>query len=160
METKKQRIHGILSNIFKGKTVIVGIGHVLRGDDAFGPALVDKLNGKIEDICIDAGSAPENYIGKITREQPDSVLIVDAAHLGLPPGEYDLLRKEELVKCGFTTHDLSPEMFIGRLEEDSGADVYMLAVQPASLAFGEEMSESVIRSLEEVQEMIMEAKNA
>ena len=75
-------LHGRL----RGKTVIVGIGNSLRGDDGFGPALVQRLQGRVRPVCIDAGVAPENYLGRIVKEQPDTVLLVDAAHLGLEPG--------------------------------------------------------------------------
>ena len=101
-------------------------------------------------MCIDAGSAPENYTGKIVKELPDIIILIDAAHLDLAPGEYEVLRKEEIVKSGFTTHDLSPNMFIEYLENETHADIYMLAVQPESINFGEDMSDSVKNTLEEL----------
>jgi Ni,Fe-hydrogenase maturation factor len=33
-------------------------------------------------VCINAVTIPENYIGRIAREEPETILIVDAAHLG------------------------------------------------------------------------------
>ena len=33
----------VLKEIFKGKIVIVGVGNTLRGDDGFGPMLIEKL---------------------------------------------------------------------------------------------------------------------
>ena len=160
MEEKKQGVRNTLSRVLKGKTIIVGIGNILKGDDAFGPILIERLNGKIKALCIDAGTAPENYAGKITKENPDSVVLVDAAHLELDAGAYDILRKDDLVKCGFTTHDLSPVMFIEFLEKECKADIYMLAVQPESLGFGEEMTERVKKALDEIEQLVMEAQNA
>ena len=58
--------------------VIVGIGHPLRGDDALGPSLVKRLDGHLDALCIDAGSAPENYLGKIIKASPDVILFIDA----------------------------------------------------------------------------------
>lgn len=160
MNNKEARVKSILFDLFKGKAVIVGIGNVLKGDDAFGPALIERIQGRTRALCIDAGSAPENYTGKIIKEEPASVLIVDAAHLELSPGEYDILKKEEILKCGFTTHDLSPRMFMEFLEEGTRADIYMLAVQAEKVKFGEEMTESVKKALEEIAELIVEAGNA
>ena len=65
--------------VLRGKTVIVGMGNPLRGDDGFGPALIERLRGKVSATCIDAGIAPENYVGRIVKETPDTILLVDVA---------------------------------------------------------------------------------
>ena len=136
----------------------MGIGNTLRGDDGFGPALIERLKGKIKATCLDAGNAPENFTGKIVREKPDTILIVDALHLGLSPGEYGILKKDEILNCGLTTHDISPKMFIEYLENETSADIYILGVQPKSLSFGEEMSDSVKKTVEELTELIKDAQ--
>ncbi len=140
----------ILKSILKGKVVVVGIGNPLRGDDGFGPAFIQGLKSKVSFLCIDAGSAPENYLGKIANAKPDTVLIVDAVHLDMAPGEYILMKKSDILKCGFSTHDLSPHMFIDFLEKETGANIYLLGVQPKSLSFGESMSEPVDKALAEL----------
>ncbi len=150
----------ILKDIFKGKIVIVGIGNTLRRDDGLGPALIERLKGKIKAVCLDAGNAPENFTGKIVREKPDTILIIDALHLGLSPGEYGILKKEEILNCGLTTHDISPKMFIEYLEKETSADIYMLGVQPESLSFGQEMSDNVKKTVGEIAEWIKEIDNA
>ena len=150
----------IFTHLLKGKVVFIGIGNPLRGDDGFGPALIEKLKGCTDAVCIDAGSAPENYAGKIIKENPDTIVIADATHLGKEPGEYEMLKKDDILKSGFTTHDQSPDMFIGYLEKETGADIYMLAVQPESVSFGEEMSGSVERAIEEIVSFLKEEKNA
>ena len=150
----------IFQNIFRGKTVIVGIGNTLRSDDGFGPALVEKLTGKVNAVCLDAGSAPENYTGKIVKECPDTILLVDALHLGLAPGKYEILKKDQILKSGFSTHDISPHMFIDYLEKQTKADIYMLGVQPENVSFSQEMSEEVKRALDEISILIKETDNA
>jgi hydrogenase 3 maturation protease len=150
----------LFSNILKGKCVFVGVGNILRGDDGFGPALIEKLKESTDAVCIDAGSAPENYLGKIIKEEPNTVIILDAAHLGLRGGEYGVLKGDDIVKSGFTTHDQSPNMFIKYLEKETGADVYMLAVQPENISFGEELSGSVKEAIEKIASFIKESVNA
>ncbi|GAF74403.1 unnamed protein product [marine sediment metagenome] len=149
-----------LKTLLKGKVVIVGIGNTLRGDDGFGPALIAKLKGKVKAACIDAGSAPENYTGKIIKERPETILIVDALHLGKSPGEFEILKKEDIARMGFSTHDISPNMFIEYLENETQADIYILGLQPKSVSFGEEMSNSVKSALTEIADLIKEADNA
>ncbi|NQT32655.1 MAG: hydrogenase 3 maturation endopeptidase HyCI [Candidatus Omnitrophica bacterium] len=148
----RQDISAEFPRILKGKVVIVGVGNILRGDDAFGPALIERVKGNINAVCIDAGSTPENYVGKIAKEKPDTVIIADAAHLDQPAGVCEILKKEEIVKSGFTTHDLSPVMFIEYLEQETKADIYMLAVQPENTGFGEDMSDRVKKAIEEIVE--------
>ena len=63
-------------------------------------------------MCIDAGSSPESYAGKIIKENPDTILFVDATHLDRAGGEYALLEVSDILKSGFTTHDLSPKLFL------------------------------------------------
>ena len=149
-----------IKDILKGKVVIVGIGNTLRGDDGFGPALVEKLKGKTSAVCLDAGSAPENYTGKIVKEKPDTILLVDALHLGLAPGKYEILKKDQILKTGFSTHDISPHMFIDYLEKQTEADIYMLGVQPENVSFSQEMSTGVKRALNEITALIKETDNA
>ncbi len=153
-------MRNIFKNIIKGKTVIVGIGNITKGDDGFGPAFVEKIKDNIKAVCIDAGSAPENYIGKIARENPETILLVDAAHLDLLMGQYRLLNSEDLLKSGFTTHDISPRMLIEYLGSQTKAEIFLLGVQPQNLSLGSEMSDSVKKSLEDLVKLIKEVNNA
>ncbi len=153
-------MQNIFSDIFKGKTVIVGIGNIMKGDDGLGPALVKRLDGKIKAVCIDTGLAPENHTGRITKENPDTVLLVDATHLDLPPGRYEILKPKDILKSGFTTHDISPAMFIEYLRSRTEANIFLLGVQPKNLSLGDEMSDSVKKALDEVEKLIKEAPDA
>ncbi|OGW74733.1 MAG: hypothetical protein A2Z72_07980 [Omnitrophica bacterium RBG_13_46_9] len=150
----------MFKDILKGKVVIVGIGNKMRGDDGFGPALVGEIEGSVKAVCIDAGNSPENYTGKIANENPDTVLLVDAVHLDLKPGEYEILKSSEIEKSGFTTHDISPRMFIEYLKNRTGADIYMLGIQPENISLGARMSPSVKKTLSEISELIAEACSA
>ena len=149
-----------LKNILKGKVVIVGIGNIIRGDDGFGPKLIEKIKKSVQAVCLDAGTAPENYLGKIIKENPDTVLIIDAVDLGKSPGEYEILKGEDIVKCGFTTHDISPVMFIEYLTKETIASIYMLGVQPQNIDLGFEISPKLKEILNEVSGKILEVVNA
>lgn len=136
---------------FGKKTVLMGVGNVLRGDDGFGPEIVGLLQGTPGLVCIDAGTTPENQIGATARHSPDLVLIADAVHLGLEAGSCALLDRNEIVRfSGLGTHDASPALFMERLEEATGAEVSMLAVQPSKLDFGSPLSDPVRSAMEEL----------
>lgn len=150
----------LFPDILCEKTVIVGIGNPLRGDDGFGPALVQRLQGKVNLACIDAGNAPENHLGRILKEEPDSVLLVDAADLGLDPGQYRILQPEDILKCGLTTHDMSSRMMIEFIQNQTPANIFMLAVQPENVSLGEPMSECLNKTLDEIELLILEENHA
>jgi hydrogenase 3 maturation protease len=150
-------MENIFLPILRGKMVIVGIGNPLRGDDGFGPALIERLQNKVSFLCIDAGTAPENYVGLLVKEKPDTILLIDVADLSLEPGQYRILQPEDILKCGFTTHDMSSRMLMEFLEDQTNASILMLGVQPQQVSLGEAMSECVIETLNEIEMLIQEA---
>ncbi len=72
----------------RGSRVVVGVGNPLRRDDGAGVWVARQLAGAPGWVTIPAGLALENVIGKIEKLPPKLVVVVDAAELGLPPGEF------------------------------------------------------------------------
>ena len=150
-----KRIRPVFEKILKGKIVIVGIGNIMRRDDGFGPALVNRIKSKTNAMCIDACPAPENHLGSIIKEKPNTVLLIDAVHMEKRPGDYDVFRKQDILRGGFTTHNMSPVMIIEYLEKETKADIYMLGVQPQIIFFGDELSARLNRALRELSNIIV-----
>ena len=146
MNNQLQILKDRIASCFKGKIVYLGIGNILRGDDGIGPELIAKLSEK--GLCtVDAGTVPENCIGPVARLDPDTIVIVDAVHLDREPGAVEILDRSEIMgSTGFTTHSLSPVLVMERLEEETGARVVMLAIQPGTIEFGAPLS-PVVASL-------------
>jgi hydrogenase 3 maturation protease len=64
----------------KGVVTIIGIGNIMRGDDGFGPKLIESLKKRsTKAILFDCGTVPENYIFPILATSCDTVILVDAA---------------------------------------------------------------------------------
>jgi len=155
LQILKDRIRLLL----KGKVVFMGIGNILRGDDGIGPELVARLSGKGL-FTVDAGTVPENYIRPVVRLDPDTVVIVDAVSMDSDRGVVELLDRSEILgNTGFTTHTLSPVMVMERLEEETGARVVMLAIQPGTLEFGAPLSPEVARLLEVLPDLLTQEKS-
>ena len=89
------------------KLLILGVGNELKRDDGVGPFIVDNLDEKDNVICINAKTVPENFTGKIRKEQPSHVIIVDACLMGGEAGDIKIVDKDDFVNIGISTHSMS-----------------------------------------------------
>lgn len=144
-------------DILKGRVVVVGVGNRLRGDDAAGPLLARRLARRCAVACVDAGSALENHLGAIIRRRPDTVLLVDAVHLGRSPGQWEFLDPGRIEEQGLSTHDLSLRLCLEYLGWNIDGAVFLLGLQPRSVRFGGGLSGPVRRSLRVLEQRIAEA---
>ena len=152
-----RKMHYDMMEILQGKTIIVGIGNPMRGDDGFGPALIKTLVGKIDAVCIDAGNAPENFTGVIKQHKPDTILVIDAVHLDLVPGEYRFINPDELAVTGFSTHAYSLTLFIDYVRTETSAMLYLLGIQPKTTTFNAGLSSELQETLATLSRLIIEA---
>jgi hydrogenase 3 maturation protease len=132
-----------LGKLDPSKTVIVGIGNTLKGDDGAGPHLCDVLRDKIDAEVIDAGTMPENYIARIVKMSPEKLLIIDTADFGLPPGTLKIFRTQDLKQFTLSTHCLSPHLFIETIRSEIDVEVIFIGIQPANLKLGQGLSKQV-----------------
>ncbi|MBU1726484.1 MAG: hydrogenase 3 maturation endopeptidase HyCI [Candidatus Omnitrophica bacterium] len=136
----------------KGKALILGIGNSLRSDDAFGSLLASRIKGKVPHIVYDAGPNPENYLGKIIKDKPDTVVIIDAVDFGGKPGEFRVLEADELKTTNlFSTHNASISLTINYLQGNFKVDIIILILQPKSIVFGDGLSVEVEESLNKLE---------
>jgi hydrogenase 3 maturation protease len=146
-----------LKNNLKGKTVVFGIGNSLRGDDGIGPELIGRIGSKIGAVCINGENAPEMYLGKIAKESPDTILVIDAVHIGRKAGEFQILTPEELSMPFFTTHDLPLRFLLDRLRTLTNSRIYIIGVQPQRLYLGENLSRSAKKALRTLERLLIKA---
>jgi len=92
-----------------GKVSIVGIGNIIRGDDGLGPKLIELLKARtLGAHLFDCGTAPENYIFPILSTSCDTVILIDAADMGIAPGGIKIFALDEISNVSFSTHNPSP----------------------------------------------------
>ena len=119
-----------LKTHLKGKVVILGIGNALRSDDGAGSILASRIKDKVSHIVYDAGASPENYLSKIVKDKPDTLLIIDAADFGGKPGELNLLEQDDLKSVNiFSTHNTSISLTINYLRNNIKVDIITLVIQ-------------------------------
>jgi hydrogenase 3 maturation protease len=133
------------------RTLIIGIGSVIRGDDAAGPLICERLKSlKLGADIIDTGTVPENYIQPIIRKAPENLLIVDATDLDAPPGTVIVFPSDKLSSHAFSTHTLSPRFFVDMIKKEIDVEVYLLGIQPEHLELGQPPSDAVNKAVESI----------
>ncbi|MCS7124604.1 MAG: hydrogenase 3 maturation endopeptidase HyCI [Candidatus Bathyarchaeota archaeon] len=128
------------------RVVVAGVGNPIRMDDFVGVKVVRDLCGKVSEnvLLVECETVPESFLQRIVDFQPSHVLIVDAAVMGLEPGEYRFVQSEHLrVFPAISTHMLPLRVFCDYLAGVMGAKVGLLLVEPKNVDFGEGLSEEV-----------------
>ncbi len=140
------------------KLAVVGVGNELHGDDAAGVAVVRALREAASAdqglLILEAGQAPENQIGPLLRFRPDVIVFVDAADMGEVPGTVRWVSWQDADGMGASTHTLSPEVLAQFLIDELGCEVYLLGIQPTSLAFGASLSPVVAEAVRDVARLL------
>jgi len=143
----------------RSKTVVLGIGNRLRKDDAAGSIVAELLKDKDTDIlAIDSETTPENWTGKIARMNPEKIIIVDTANFNGKPGDFRILRENQIDWYGFSTHTLPISFVIEDLKSRCSAEITLLGIQPKNTDFGEDISPEVKKSIHIIKEMILDKK--
>jgi len=135
------------------RVVIAGIGNPIRMDDFVGVKIVQDLNGKVSDnvYLIECETVPESYLQQIVDFNPTHILLIDAAVLGIKPGESRLIRPDELkMTPAFSTHMLPLRVFCEYLTKVTRAKIMLLLIQPRQIDFGEGLSKEVEDSAQEI----------
>jgi len=141
----KEFLEGLKDRV-KGKVVILGIGNELRGDDGFGPYLVESIKGKIDAALFNCGTVLENYYNPIVKAKPDVIILLDIVNFEGPYGEIGIFEKDDILKVGFSTHNISPKIFLEMLTNTITSDIIMVGVKPKVTVFGSDISPEVKES--------------
>jgi hydrogenase 3 maturation protease len=144
-----------LSNLRGSKTIIVGIGNTLKGDDGVGPLVCEQLRqAGIAAEIIDAGTVPENYIQRITKKAPQNLLIIDAIDFGAGPGTIKIFEPHELNAFIVSTHTLSPRLFAELVSRNIKVDIYFIGIQPAQTQLGQSVSAEAAQAAEQLSQSL------
>ncbi|GAH55213.1 unnamed protein product, partial [marine sediment metagenome] len=109
-----------------------------------GPLVCQQLRrAKVCAGLIDAGTVPENYIQPIIKKAPQNLLIIDAIDFGASSGTISIFKPEQLNSSVFSTHALSPRLFVDMVCQNIKVDVYFVGIQPAQTQIGQSVSAEV-----------------
>jgi hydrogenase 3 maturation protease len=141
------------------KVVVAGIGNPIRSDDYVGLNIVEKLKGKLPGtVCLlECETVPESYLLDIEEFNPTHVLLIDAAFLGLNPGEASLVDAEKITDfSAITTHLLPLRIFCEYVKQATGAKIALLLIEPKSMEFGEGLTAEVQAVAERITKILLE----
>ena len=127
---------------------MIGIGNPLMGDDGIGPRLIEELNLLETGVeLIDIGTGGMQLVHVLAGY--DAVLLIDAADMGIEPGQFRVFSPENAVsvkECrSYSLHDWDIMRSI-EISNDLGEAperILILAIQPGSLRMGEGISPEV-----------------
>jgi hydrogenase 3 maturation protease len=128
------------------RVVIAGIGNPIRRDDFVGVKIVQNLEGKISDkvSLLECETVPESFMQEIVDIKPSHVLLIDAAILGLKPGETRLVFPEQVTDFpAITTHVLPLRIFCEYITKMTEAKIALLLIEPENTEFGEGLTSTV-----------------
>jgi hydrogenase 3 maturation protease len=139
------------------KTVILGIGNSLKGDDGAGPLICKQLqDAEISADVIDAGTVPENYIQPIIKKVPQNLLVIDAIDFGACPGVVRIFKPEQLSSLVISTHTLSPRLLVDMVCRSIEVDVYFVGIQPAQTQLGQPIISQVNQTVQKLTDVLTE----
>lgn len=143
------------------KLIVLGVGNELKSDDGVGPFIIKKLKeenieNKKKLLFINAETVPENFTGKIRKEKPTHLIIVDACLMGGEPGDMQIVNKYEFANIGISTHSMSLSFFVRYLEKDTEFGIIFVGIEPETMDWGESPTPKVEKAANEFIETLKE----
>lgn len=139
------------------RVVICGIGNDIRGDDAFGVLVAERLKELLDNpnvLVLNCGEVPENCTGKIARFNPDLVVFVDAVDFGGEVGEYVIADPEGTLGEAVSTHGLPLKFVTQFMKTMVKAEFVLIGCQPGSTGLFQEPSELIKERAERLAELL------
>jgi hydrogenase 3 maturation protease len=141
------------------RIVVAGIGNPIRTDDFVGVKIVQDLKGKVsKNVClIECETVPESFMQEIVDLKPSHVLLIDAAILGLKPGETRLVFPEQVTDFpAITTHMLPLRIFCGYITKMTESKIALLLIEPEKTEFGEGLTPEVQKAAMKINKIMLE----
>jgi|GEM_PF-185884 len=144
----------------KVRSVVMGIGNDLKGDDGIGWYVVEKLSknlGPRENIHFIKVSVPENHVSEVRDFLPGILIIIDSSDFKGNPGDVRLIGEDEIARTIGGTHATPVTLFLRLLLEDPESfmpKVVFVGVQKKRTDFGMPMSGEVKKAGDRIVKLI------
>lgn len=138
-----------------GRTVVIGLGNPLMGDDGTGLAALERLQSRFlvpdDVLLVDGGTWGMNLLPII--ETAGRVMLLDAITHGGEPGDEVVLEREQLPRVlalKFSPHqlDMREVLAVAELRGSLPRDTVAVGVQPGRVEMGLVLSGEVSAKLD------------
>ncbi len=140
------------------RTLVLGCGNTLFGDDGFGCAVVDHLERHYhvpDHVCVlDVGTSIRKLLFTLclSPTRPKRVVLLDGVDLGRAPGELlevDPADIPAIKQVDFSLHQFPTSNLLRELQQECGVEVRVLACQVSPLPeeVNPGLSEAVARAV-------------
>lgn len=132
------------------KTLILGLGNLLMGDEGVGVHAVNALmqDGLQADVtALDVGTAILDALPAL--EESERVIVLDAVRTGRKPGTICRIRFDDLVqpKRIASMHGFDLTRVVALSERRDSIEVVVIGVEPARIEWSMELSPEVEKAL-------------
>lgn len=160
MNNGKYSVQDAMEKWFAGaeQVVVAGIGNPVRRDDFVGVKIVQNLKGKVSKNVrlIECETVPESFMQEIVDLKPSHVLLIDAAFIGLKPGETRLVFPEQVEDFpAVTTHVLPLRIFCEYITKMAETKIALLLIEPETAEFGEGLTATLQVAVEKITKILL-----
>jgi hydrogenase 3 maturation protease len=134
--------------------ILFGVGNPLLGDDGIGNYTAERFHAEGWSV-YDCGTVPENFTSLVRKARPRVLVIVDAADIGLSPGEFRVVPEKYIEDVSIGTHQL-PLTHLIEFIKDCTERIIFIGIQPRSLVFGTTLSSEAISGADRLIEVLEE----
>mgnify|MGYP001100521991 CR=1 FL=1 len=134
------------------KNILMGVGNILRGDDAIGSIIAKSFHDD-DWLSLDCGVAPENYTSIVKKNRPALLVILDVVEMDLTPGELRIISPEKISILHLTTHSMPLSFLMTYLKEYSEKIIFV-GIQPKNINFSNSISPEVLKSAKTVTKIL------
>jgi len=128
--------------------ILMGMGNTLRQDDGVG-VMIARAFSAPGWISLDCGTVPENFSSVVRNHHPQTLILIDAAVMGKPPGTLCKIPEENVPDAGMATHQMPVSMLMGFLK-GTAREIILIGIEPAKTGYGEGLSPSVETAVHEL----------
>jgi hydrogenase maturation protease len=149
------------------RTLVIGLGNPLMGDDGTGVAALERLRAEwelpAEVDLVDGGTWGMNLLPLV--ESAERLVLIDAINTGVPPGTLTVLRREQLpryfsLKLSPHQIDLREVLALAELRGALPEDLVALGIQPARVEMEVALSRPVAAALGKLVDLVVDRLEA
>ena len=146
------------------KTIIVGVGNRLLGDEGVGLHVIDNLSQIPMPSNVDVVDCGCDLLSLIPHlNKPQKIIVIDAIRAGGKPGEIYRLDYNELKTRGVemqSSHQVRATDALGLLKQIypvlAGCEIIVIGIEPEAMELSTCLSEKVRESIADVVRLILE----